>query len=79
MSQLARYYRRKAGRTAVLAFQFGGNINIFWPTADIVIICGLWWNITAKSGINGFYTVILDTVGSSDGNAGNSSCYRLLK
>ena len=29
-------------QTAVLAFQFGDGLsNIFWPTADIVIICGL--------------------------------------
>lgn len=29
-------------QTAVLAFHFGdGLTNIFWPTADIVIICGL--------------------------------------
>ena len=29
-------------QTAVLAYQFGGGLtNIYWPTADIVIICGL--------------------------------------
>lgn len=29
-------------QTAVLAFQFGDGLsNIFWPTADIVIICGI--------------------------------------
>ena len=29
-------------QTAVLAFHFGDGLsNIFWPTADIVIICGL--------------------------------------
>ena len=29
-------------QTAVLAYQFGDGLsNIFWPTADIVIICGI--------------------------------------
>jgi uncharacterized ion transporter superfamily protein YfcC len=29
-------------QTAILAFQFGDGLsNIFWPTASIVIVCGL--------------------------------------
>ncbi len=66
-------------QTAVLAFQVGDGLsNIFWPTADIVIICGLG-GIKLEKWYKWFTPLFLMLLAAPNGYAWNRCIDRVLK